>query len=188
MDPSVAKRFRSGRACLDFAHTAATKEWVEPELVYDVASLERWLGHVLGQVTVQAQASDVVAAHTLRASVLRLARARAAGGPLDPEDIRTVNTVAATAPPVPQLTPAGERAPLVVAGSSGLSAVARDAIDLFGGPLGSRIRECAATDCAYLFVDTSRPGTRRWCSMERCGNLAKVRTHRDVKAGNTGER
>jgi predicted RNA-binding Zn ribbon-like protein len=188
MDPSLAKRFRSGRSCLDFAHTAATQEWVEPELIYDVAGLERWLGHVLGRVTVRAQASDLGAAHTLRAAVLRLARSRAAGKQLDSEDIRTVNTFATTPPPVPQLTSAGQAAPVVVTGTSGLSAIARDAIDLFGGPLGSRIRECAATDCAYLFVDTSRPGTRRWCSMERCGNLAKVRTHRDVKAGHTSGR
>lgn len=181
LNPSLAKRFRSGRPCLDFAHTAATQEWVEPELVYDAPSLERWLGHVLGQVAVRAEPSDVVAAHTLRAAVLRLARARAAGQDLDPGDIRTVNTFAATAPPVPQLTPAGLAAPSTVASSAGLSAIARDAIDLFGGPLGHRIRECAAEDCAYLFVDTSRPGTRRWCSMERCGNLAKIRTHRDAK-------
>ncbi|MEE1805114.1 CGNR zinc finger domain-containing protein, partial [Streptomyces sp. BE133] len=26
--------------------------------------------------------------------------------------------------------------------------------------------------------DTSRPGRRRWCAMERCGNLHKVRAHR----------
>jgi predicted RNA-binding Zn ribbon-like protein len=182
LTPSLAKRFRSGRACLDFAHTAATQEWVEPELVYDEATLERWLGHVLGDVEVEATASDVAAAHTLRAAVLRLARARAAGQELDPGDVRTVNDVAAAAPPVPQLTPAGVAAPMTVAGSAGLSAIARDAIDLFGGPLGHRIRECAAADCAYLFVDTSRPGTRRWCSMERCGNLAKIHTHRDNKA------
>ena len=37
---------------------------------------------------------------------------------------------------------------------------------------------CAAEDCGLLFVDASRPGQRRWCSMERCGNLAKVRGHR----------
>nr|WP_312856528.1 CGNR zinc finger domain-containing protein [Phytoactinopolyspora halotolerans] len=29
-----------------------------------------------------------------------------------------------------------------------------------------------------FLVDTSRPGKRRWCSMQRCGNLAKVRGHR----------
>jgi hypothetical protein len=32
--------------------------------------------------------------------------------------------------------------------------------------------------CSLLFVDTSRSGRRRWCSMERCGNRAKVAAHR----------
>jgi predicted RNA-binding Zn ribbon-like protein len=59
-----------------------------------------------------------------------------------------------------------------------LSTLARDAIDLFSGPLADRIRTCAADDCGMFFVDQSRPGTRRWCSMQRCGTLAKVRAHR----------
>jgi hypothetical protein len=29
-----------------------------------------------------------------------------------------------------------------------------------------------------LYLDTTRSGTRRWCSMRRCGNRAKVRAHR----------
>ena len=35
------------------------------------------------------------------------------------------------------------------------------------------VRSCAGPDCTILFIDTSRPGTRRWCSMEACGNQAK---------------
>jgi predicted RNA-binding Zn ribbon-like protein len=178
MDPSVAKRFRSGRPSLDFAHTAETRYWVEPELVYDAASLERWLAHVLELSGVQAEAADVPAARRLRTALLELARARAEGRPLAPADVRTLNAFADAAPPAPQLTADGTRAPLTATAAAGLSAVARDAIDLLAGPLGHRIRICAAPDCEYLFVDASRPGTRRWCSMERCGNLAKLRTHR----------
>jgi predicted RNA-binding Zn ribbon-like protein len=40
------------------------------------------------------------------------------------------------------------------------------------------IRVCAAENCGLLLVDTSRPRRRRWCSMEHCGNRAKIRTHR----------
>lgn len=181
MDPSLAKRFRSGRACLDFAHTAGTREWVEPELVYDPHTLERWLGHVLG-LDVRARAADVAAAHRLRTAVLQLARARTEDRHLDPADVQTLNTFAAVAPPVAQLTADGAVAPVVATATAGLSAIARDAIELLTGPLGQRIRVCAAADCAFLFVDASRPGTRRWCSMERCGNLAKLRTHRDTQA------
>jgi predicted RNA-binding Zn ribbon-like protein len=59
-----------------------------------------------------------------------------------------------------------------------LSTVARDAIDLFTGPNAARIRQCAGPRCALVFVDTSRPGQRRWCSMERCGNMDKQRALR----------
>jgi predicted RNA-binding Zn ribbon-like protein len=55
-----------------------------------------------------------------------------------------------------------------------LATVARDGVDLFGGPLAQRIRECEGEGCALLFVDTSRSGERRWCSMAGCGNKAKV--------------
>src|ERR1700761_2256331 len=121
MDPSVAKRFRSGRPCLDFAHTAETRYWVEPELVYDPPSLERWLAHVLGLAEVGAGPGDVAEAHRLRAALLELARARAEGRALAPGDVRALNAFAAAAPPVPQLTAAGDRAASAVTATAGLS-------------------------------------------------------------------
>jgi predicted RNA-binding Zn ribbon-like protein len=64
-----------------------------------------------------------------------------------------------------------------------LASVARDAVRLFGevgflGEPGARIRHCEASDCGLVFFDVSRAGTRRWCSMQTCGNRAKVRAHR----------
>jgi len=59
-----------------------------------------------------------------------------------------------------------------------LAHIAREGIALLTGPLRGRIRECAADDCQLLFVDTSRPGRRQWCSMARCGNIAKTRAYR----------
>ncbi|HEY3015336.1 MAG TPA: CGNR zinc finger domain-containing protein, partial [Nocardioides sp.] len=58
--------------------------------------------------------------------------------------------------------------------SAALATIARDAVDLFGSRAAARIRVCASHDCGLVFVDTSRPGARRWCSMERCGNRAKL--------------
>jgi predicted RNA-binding Zn ribbon-like protein len=34
-----------------------------------------------------------------------------------------------------------------------------------------------------MFVDTSRPGKRRWCSMELCGNRKKTATYRRRRYG-----
>ena len=41
-----------------------------------------------------------------------------------------------------------------------------------------RVRVCGAEDCSARFYDRSPAGRRRWCSMERCGNVAKARRHR----------
>lgn len=40
-----------------------------------------------------------------------------------------------------------------------------------------RIRVCAHESCILHFFDTSRNGTRRWCSMAACGNRAKASRH-----------
>jgi predicted RNA-binding Zn ribbon-like protein len=40
-----------------------------------------------------------------------------------------------------------------------------------------RVRHCAHPSCVLWFHDTSRNGTRRWCSMDACGNRAKAGRH-----------
>jgi predicted RNA-binding Zn ribbon-like protein len=40
-----------------------------------------------------------------------------------------------------------------------------------------RVRKCANPDCPFWFLDTTRSGTRRWCSMTVCGNRLKARRH-----------
>jgi len=39
------------------------------------------------------------------------------------------------------------------------------------------LRECASDDCEWLFLDTSKNHSRRWCSMTTCGNRSKARIH-----------
>ena len=41
-----------------------------------------------------------------------------------------------------------------------------------------RLRRCAAPDCGAWFLDTSKGGRRKWCSMATCGNRAKASRHR----------
>jgi predicted RNA-binding Zn ribbon-like protein len=38
-----------------------------------------------------------------------------------------------------------------------------------------RVRACGADTCRWLFLDTSRNHTRRWCDMKVCGNRMKAR-------------
>ncbi|TMR04822.1 hypothetical protein ETD83_07980 [Actinomadura soli] len=55
--------------------------------------------------------------------------------------------------------------------------VARAYLDLLATAPPDRLRHCAGADCVLWFLDTSRNGRRRWCSMTGCGNRAKVNAH-----------
>ncbi|MFD0851862.1 CGNR zinc finger domain-containing protein, partial [Actinomadura adrarensis] len=41
----------------------------------------------------------------------------------------------------------------------------------------ARIKKCGRSDCVLHFLDTTKNGTRRWCSMAICGNRAKAARH-----------
>jgi predicted RNA-binding Zn ribbon-like protein len=49
-----------------------------------------------------------------------------------------------------------------------------------------RVRVCgmhATHECSWVFMDHTRAGTRRWCSMKDCGNKAKARRHYERSRG-----
>jgi hypothetical protein len=85
-----------------------------------------------------------------------------------------------------------ERARLVPAGSGFALAwdgdhlerplwpIAVAGLDLLrAGPL-DRLKACE--DCPWLFLDTSRNRSRRWCSMDDCGSRSKMRRYRARRA------
>jgi predicted RNA-binding Zn ribbon-like protein len=39
------------------------------------------------------------------------------------------------------------------------------------------VRQCGASDCDWLFLDTTKNRSRQWCSMRSCGNREKARRH-----------
>jgi predicted RNA-binding Zn ribbon-like protein len=56
--------------------------------------------------------------------------------------------------------------------------VARAAAELLTSDQASRVRICEDNrGCGYLFIDQTKNHSRRWCSMESCGNRAKARRH-----------
>jgi predicted RNA-binding Zn ribbon-like protein len=55
--------------------------------------------------------------------------------------------------------------------------ITRSAADLLTSDELDLVRECANNTCGWLFVDTSKNHSRRWCSMSDCGNRAKARRH-----------
>jgi predicted RNA-binding Zn ribbon-like protein len=42
----------------------------------------------------------------------------------------------------------------------------------------AQLHQCCGGNCGWLFLDCSKNHSRRWCDMRDCGNLAKVRRHR----------
>ena len=50
--------------------------------------------------------------------------------------------------------------------------LAHSAAKLFASVDRNRVRKC--DQCVLHFHDTSKKGTRRWCSMQLCGNRLKV--------------
>lgn len=45
------------------------------------------------------------------------------------------------------------------------------------------LKRCLNPECVLMFVDNSRSHKRRWCSMDTCGNRAKVSKHyRKIKS------
>jgi predicted RNA-binding Zn ribbon-like protein len=58
-----------------------------------------------------------------------------------------------------------------------LSPVLWSAADLLAGPRHARVRRCANPLCRWLFLDETKGGNRRWCSMSACGNRAKAHRH-----------
>lgn len=55
--------------------------------------------------------------------------------------------------------------------------IARSAVELATSEDLARVKECpgATGPCTWLFVDASKPGRRRWCSMAECGSVSKAR-------------
>lgn len=59
--------------------------------------------------------------------------------------------------------------------------VVRAAADLLTSDELSETRVCASEECDWLFLDTSKNHSRRWCNMKTCGNRAKARRHYERK-------
>jgi predicted RNA-binding Zn ribbon-like protein len=119
---------------------------------------------------------ELVSATTLRDALARSLAAAASGDRLAPRDLETLNSYAADEPPIVALSPHGELLRIATEPvRCALAAIARDGI----GVIARRARDLRRCDgCDAYFLDDSRGRRRRWCSMERCGNRAKVAGYR----------
>ncbi len=121
-------------------------------------------------------------ARTLREALFAIFSAVAAGRAAPGEALSALNTALPEALARLSLAPAGRAYSWrwVEKGSAAgriLPPVIDSAAELLTSPALTRVRECQSDTCAWLFLDTSRNRTRRWCDMTVCGNRAKARRH-----------
>jgi predicted RNA-binding Zn ribbon-like protein len=146
--------------------------------------LEAWLAESSLEVeSLACTARELAAARRVAAAIEAGALAAARSRRPSDDAVRLLNRAAALPPLTPRLDPLTRdfswHRPTVAAA---LSEVARDALAMLGDPdQRRRVRTCANPDCERLFYDDSRPGRRRWCSPERCGDQARARAYRARK-------
>ena len=175
--------FDSGSFALDFAYTGGiAAPAATPERLHSPDDLTAWMRERFPVAVGAARSRDLFDAVALREAIARLAAAASRDEQFRTSDVDLVNLYAAT-PDIPPTLAGGSRQAgrSVQTVAQALSTIARDAVDCFSAANVARIRTCDG-DCGLLYLDTSRAGTRRWCSMQRCGNRATVRAHRARKS------
>jgi predicted RNA-binding Zn ribbon-like protein len=181
--------WKSGRLSLDFVATVGERWRRSFERLRTPGDLGRWLVEAsLVSEPPKVRRPELEAARELREAIYRVAKLAGEGTP-DPRDVEEINAWAAKPALAPQLAPDARSVSWTAEREvqAALTSIARDAVALLSGPFAGRIRECAAPDCALLFVDTSRPGRRRWCSMSACGNRMKTAAYRRRQASEPGK-
>ncbi len=176
-----------GHPALDLANTVAPRPPgpVELEFLPDAAHVLEWARRVgvvdgaeAGRIerawsrspgSTDAALADVLALRALIDPVL-------AGQRLD-----TLTRRWATAISRSELVPAGQGAATLVIGTEPTLMIpdrlADAVVDLLRTVDLSRLRTCPLPEggCGWLFLDRSRNGSRKWCSMDDCGTQAKSR-------------
>ena len=175
-------RFRGGHLALDFTATLARRLKPEPlELLASPTDLGRWLvASGIADPAPMVSPADLAAATALREAIYALVDAQVFGLAPGKGPVADLNRFAAAPAASPWLDPEG-RARWRGDAPALLALLAHEAVLLLGGADRARLRQCEAPGCALLFLDTSRGGDRRWCSMKGCGNKAKVAEFRRRK-------
>ena len=162
--------------CLDFANTVNCRPRPTRDDLTSGAGLLRWAA--AAGLPLEATDVDVEAAlpalRALREAVYELFSAIADGDDPPAEAMRAIATTYAGALSHALWERAGARVvPTWTSASPQALAwrVSASALDVLrDGPL-DRVGRCPS--CRWLFLDTSRNGRRRWCSMDTCGSRAK---------------
>lgn len=187
----------SGNLVLDFANTAEFHASEQPdEMLETYSDLVSWSLNA-GLVSKSAardlqdktnqnpqEASKALRqALAIRETIYRLFSAVAHGEKADDSDFSRFNRYLNEAYAKSQISPSDDGLPWTWQNSETsldrmLWPILREAANLITSQDIKRVGECADDrGCGYLYLDTSRNHSRRWCSMESCGNRAKAQRH-----------
>jgi predicted RNA-binding Zn ribbon-like protein len=192
-----------GRLCLDLANTVSWRRGGQPiERLRDYGDVVAWArqARVLAEREARllqgeamrhpsAAARVLARARALREAIYRLFAALARGTAPNAADLAHLDQELNDALRhlhLVQARPGFALAWPTVTGQLGhpLWAVARSAAEVLTSDDLRRLKTCPAANCGWVFLDTTRSGTRRWCDMTVCGSRAKARRyyarHRDV--------
>jgi predicted RNA-binding Zn ribbon-like protein len=168
-----------GRVCLDFTWTLRFRAVYPTELLTSPHRLAEWL-RTADLPSGGATPAQLHASVQLREAIYAAALDTIDGKVLQKPHVDAINRWAKAEHVSPRLRPDGTRTVSVRRGyetQAGLTAIACDAVELLS--MGdARLRRCEGPSCSLLFHDTSRPGMRRWCSAERCGNKINTKNYR----------
>ncbi len=197
--PQGAFEFTGGRACLDFINTLSRRRTKKPaERLLDYADVLRW-GRLSGSLSARdvTRLTRIAAEHPVRATralesavrfrevLYEIFLAVASDRIPRAQDLAALDKVLHASAQASEVRPTASGFEQVVdkqkaALDTVLWTMARSALDLLLSPTDRpRVRECAAPTCSWLFLDTTRNRSRRWCEMKVCGNRNKVRRYRD---------
>ncbi len=193
----AALELLGGSACLDFVNSVDPRVG-DPQRDYlaSYADLVRWseFAHLLSSHHAAAllRAAERRPAEaraifergiTLRETLYRVFVAVAERLAPDPADLAALHAAYVGTLAQGRLVPADEgyqwRWPEdTPALDSMLWPIVRSAVELLTSPEARRVKVCPGLgDCGWLFLDTSKSGRRRWCSMEGCGSRSKMRRY-----------
>jgi predicted RNA-binding Zn ribbon-like protein len=198
---AIAWKLLGGHLCLDFANTADWHASDQPEeRLTRYAEFVSWsqqagvltekqAKRLLRQATDRPEEAMAVLqrAIILREAIYEVFAAVAHEQSPKATDLTTLNSALSETLTRSQITPtetgfgwqwAGEEDAL----DRPLWSIARSAADLLTSEELQRVGQCVDDrGCGWLFLDTSRNHTRRWCSIEDCGNRAKAQRHYERK-------
>jgi predicted RNA-binding Zn ribbon-like protein len=188
MEP--AERPALGSLALEFLHTLRrTRRGTVVDLVGTPEALLGWLvahgSERRGATPLPPPDARLLVqeAHHLRRDVELLVATYARSGSVNAEAAFGINRILRACPRVRQLVTEADRPVLVERTATAepvamLGGIAEAAARLVTTVERARIRPCASPSCGTWFVDTSKGGRRKWCSMAGCGNRQKASVHR----------